>query len=63
MSKNTTTRAHRCNGCTHWKPLWYIGGTRADPTRACLYILDTGHRRGGSVESCTKKTIIGRANA
>jgi len=62
MNVCTTTRTSRCDGCLHWKPLWYIGGTHEEPTRACLYILDTGHRRGGSAENCTKKTISGRAN-
>ena len=63
MSRNATTRAARCDGCVHWKPLFYSGGTRAEPTKACLFILDTGHRRGSSVESCAKKTIIGRVRA
>ena len=63
MSRNTTTRAPRCDGCLHWRPLWYPGGTHAEPTRACMHLLDTGHRRGVSAASCTKKTIIGRVGA
>ena len=62
MSRNTTTRGHRCDGCIHWKPLWYSGGTREEPTKCCQYILDTGHQRGDSVGNCTKETV-GRVSA
>lgn len=45
-----------CTGCVHFRPLWwYGGGTVAKPSKACHFILDTGHRRGDPIPTCTKK--------
>lgn len=49
-----------CEGCAHWRRL---AGRYDKSLHVCHFILDTGHRRGGTVENCTKRTIIGRASA
>ena len=60
MSRSTTTHTTRCDGCTHWRRLT----VRYDKSiRVCHFILDTGHRRGGTVDDCTKKTTVGRESA
>lgn len=36
-----------CRGCAHYQVLSGCSNSRGEPgARACLYILDTGHRRG-----------------
>ena len=41
-------QSHYCSTCAHYQALSgsSIGGNSGGSARACLYILDTGHRRG-----------------
>ncbi len=43
-----------CIGCDHWRRLYPSGGKHKTP-HVCHYILDTGRRRGDTVENCTKR--------
>lgn len=61
MIAQTSIAAAPCAGCVHWRRLYFpadVGRVKAIPGRACLYILDTGHRRGDPVATCNKKSVI-----
>lgn len=58
-----TSAGQHCAGCEHWRAIWYFGKRGETQGKACYFLLDTGHRRGGTIEDCTKKTIMGRASA
>lgn len=62
MDRNnrTASTGQRREGCAHWRRL---AGRYDKSLHVCHFILDTGHRRGGTVENCTKRTITGRASA
>lgn len=49
-----------CVGCAHYKPLTT---QREHSPRFCSYALDTGHIRGGTVQSCTKKITVATVTA
>lgn len=49
------TECPSCAGCAHYRPLTT---QRTHSPRVCHYILDVGHSRGESVQTCTKKTAV-----
>lgn len=53
-----------CRGCAHYQVLSGCSNSRGVPgARACLYILDTGHRRGCPPGYGCKKRITPEAFA
>lgn len=42
-----------CDGCAHWRS---TSGSSTGVLRACMYLLDTGRRRGCPADACDKYT-------